>query len=37
MMTFYNVDFKLKFFSTIVAKILIDQGYVIENFHGLLV
>jgi UDP-GlcNAc:undecaprenyl-phosphate GlcNAc-1-phosphate transferase len=34
---FYNADFKLKFFfQIIVAKILIDQGYVIENFHGLL-
>src|SRR5210317_653161 len=34
---FYNADFKLKFFlQIIVAKILIDQGYVIENFHGFL-
>ena len=32
----YNADFKLKFFiQIIVAKILIDQGYVISNFHGL--
>ena len=32
---FYNVDFKLKFFlQIIVAKILIDQGLVIDNFHG---
>ena len=34
---FYNADFKLKFFfQIIVAKILIDQGYVIENFYGFL-
>ena len=33
---FYNADFKLKFFlQIIVAKILIDQGYVILNYHGL--
>lgn len=33
---FYNADFKLKFFiQIIVAKILIDQGYVIFNFYGL--
>ena len=32
---FYNADFKLKFFlQIIVAKILIDYGFVIENFHG---
>ena len=32
---FYNADFKLKFFlQIIVAKILIDQGFVISNFHG---
>tara|TARA_A100001011_G_scaffold353716_1_gene395459 strand:+ start:67 stop:993 length:927 start_codon:yes stop_codon:yes gene_type:complete len=32
----YNADFKLKFFiQIIVAKILIDQGYVISNYHGL--
>ena len=34
---FYNADFKLKFLlQIIVAKILIDQGYVIDNFHGVL-
>ena len=34
---FYNADFKLKFFlQIIVAKILIDQGLVIDNFHGVL-
>ena len=33
---FYNADFKLKFLlQIIVAKILIDQGYVITNYHGL--
>ena len=33
---FYNADFKLKFFlQIIVAKILIDQGYVISNYNGL--
>ena len=32
----YNADFKLKFFlQIIVAKILIDQGYIISNFNGL--
>ena len=32
---FYDANFKLKFFlQIIVAKILIDQGYVISNFHG---
>ena len=32
---FYNADFKLKFLlQIIVAKILIDQGLVINNFHG---
>jgi len=32
----YNADFKLKFLlQIIVAKILIDQGYVINNYHGL--
>ena len=32
---FYNADFKLKFFlQIIVAKILIDYGFVIDNFHG---
>ena len=34
---FYNANFKLKFLlQIIVAKILIDQGYVISNFHGFL-
>ena len=34
---FYDANFKLKFFlQIIVAKILIDQGYVISNFHGFL-
>ena len=33
---FYNADFNLKFLlQIIVAKILIDQGYVITNYHGL--
>ncbi|MBU78904.1 MAG: hypothetical protein CMD29_02120 [Flavobacteriales bacterium] len=33
---FYNADFKLKFLlQIIVSKILIDQGYVINNYHGL--
>jgi len=33
---FYHADFKLKFFlQIIVAKILIDQGYVISNYYGL--
>lgn len=33
---FYNADFRLKFLmQIIVAKILIDQGYVISNFYGL--
>jgi UDP-GlcNAc:undecaprenyl-phosphate GlcNAc-1-phosphate transferase len=33
---FYNADFKLKFFlQIIVAKILIDQGFVISNYFGL--
>lgn len=32
---FYNADFKLKFFfQIIVAKILIDQGYVVVDFQG---
>jgi UDP-GlcNAc:undecaprenyl-phosphate/decaprenyl-phosphate GlcNAc-1-phosphate transferase len=32
----YNADFKLKFLlQFIVAKILIDQGYIISNYHGL--
>ncbi len=31
----YNVDFKLKFiFQIIVAKIIIDSGFIIDNFHG---
>lgn len=34
---FYYADFKLKFFlQIIVAKILIDQGFVIDHFHGVL-
>jgi len=33
----YNVDFKLKFlFQIITAKILIDNGLIIDNFHGIL-
>ena len=33
---FYNADFKLKFLlQIIVAKIIIDQGFVISNYHGL--
>ena len=33
---FYNADFKLKFLlQIIVAKIIVDQGYVISNYHGL--
>ena len=32
---FYDADFKLKFFlQIIVAKLLIDQGFIIDNFHG---
>jgi len=32
----YGVDFKLKFiFQIIAAKIIIDNGLVIDNFHGL--
>jgi UDP-GlcNAc:undecaprenyl-phosphate/decaprenyl-phosphate GlcNAc-1-phosphate transferase len=32
---FYSVDFKLKFiFQIIVAKIIIDNGLIIDNFHG---
>ena len=32
----YHADFKLKFLlQIIVAKILIDQGYFISNYHGL--
>ena len=34
---FYKADFKLKFFfQIIVAKILIDQGFVITNYYGFL-
>ena len=34
---FYSADFKLKFFlQIIVAKILIDQGFVINNYNGFL-
>ena len=34
---FYNADFKLKFFiQLIVAKLLIDQGFFINNIHGIL-
>ena len=33
---FYNANFKLKFFlQIIVAKIILDQGYAITNYHGL--
>jgi UDP-GlcNAc:undecaprenyl-phosphate GlcNAc-1-phosphate transferase len=33
----YNIDFKLKFiFQIITAKILIDNGLMIENLHGFL-
>ena len=34
---FYNADFKLKFFiQIIVAKMIIDQGLLIDNFYGIL-
>ena len=34
---FYDADFKLKFFlQIIVAKLLIDQGFLINNLHGFL-
>ena len=33
---FYSADFKLKFFLQIIFKILIDYGFFIENFHGVL-
>ena len=34
---FYNANFKLKFFlQVIVAKLFIDQGFIISNFHGFL-
>ena len=33
----YNANFKLKFLLQIIsAKVLIDQGFIITNFHGLL-
>ncbi len=32
----HNVDFKLKFiFQIIVAKIIIDNGFIVDNFHGI--
>ena len=32
---FYNANFKLKFFiQIIVAKMIIDQGFIIDNFYG---
>ena len=32
----YKVDFKLKFlFQIITAKIMIDSGLIIDNFHGI--
>ena len=31
----FNIDFKLKFlFQIIAAKIIIDNGFLIDNFHG---
>lgn len=34
---FYDADFKLKFFlQIIVAKLFIDKGFLISNFHGFL-
>ena len=34
---FYNANFKLKFFlQIIIAKIIIDQGFVIDNYYGFL-
>jgi len=34
---FYNANFKLKFFiQLIVAKLFIDQGFIINNLHGFL-
>ena len=34
---FYNADFKLKFFlQIIVAKLLIDQGLIVDDFYGVL-
>ena len=33
----YNLDFKLKFiFQIIAAKIIIDNGLIIDNLHGIL-
>lgn len=33
----YNIDFKLKFvFQIIAAKIIIDNGLIIDNFHGVI-
>tara|TARA_B100001142_G_scaffold181939_1_gene181492 strand:+ start:32 stop:721 length:690 start_codon:yes stop_codon:yes gene_type:complete len=34
---FYDADFKLKFFIQIIAaKMIIDQGFIIDNFYGVL-
>ena len=34
---FYNADFKLKFFIQIIAaKMIIDQGFIIDDFYGVL-
>jgi UDP-N-acetylmuramyl pentapeptide phosphotransferase/UDP-N-acetylglucosamine-1-phosphate transferase len=33
----YNIDFKLKFiFQIIAAKIMIDNGFIVDNLHGIL-
>ena len=33
----YNIDFKLKFiFQIIAAKMIIDNGLIIDNFHGII-
>lgn len=33
----YNIDFKLKFiFQIIAAKIILDNGFIIDNLHGVL-
>ena len=33
----YNIDFKLKFiFQIIAAKIIVDNGLIIDNLHGVL-
>ena len=33
----YNMDFKLKFiFQIIAAKIMIDNGFIVDNLHGIL-